>query len=412
MQTRTMRFIDAWVGKPLCWMLTVWNRINTALRTAQTNTAPPNKVLFVKLEEQGALVVAVPAIRRAAAMLGSENLYFVTFDENRRILDLMGLVPPENIFQIRSQSSRHLLWDTLRVVWRVRRLRIDATIDMEFFARGSAILTYLCGSRRRVGLHGFETGGPYRGDLMTHRVFYNPYLHTADAYEVLVRALEQEPFDIPMLKAPVCSSREELPAFVPSDAATRRVNELLQAHGNVVPAGPLVVFHTNCSDVLRVRKWPEQNYVALAQLLLRDYPDATVVLSGLPNEAETSESLKKQMGDRAISLAGKLSLLELLTLLDRADVLVTNDSGPAHFAGLTRAHLVVLYGPETPALFGPLGKRTHVLYQSFACSPCLTAFNYRLSPCSDNKCMKSIPVDQVYEAVAACLEERKSPSPC
>lgn len=412
MQTRTMRFIDAWVGKPLCWMLTLQNRISMGLRGALTHAAPPQKILFVKLEEQGALVVAVPAIRRAAAMVGSENLYFVTFDENRRILDLMGLVPPENIFQIRSHAYAHLIWDTLRVVWRVRRLGIDATVDMEFFARGSAILTYLCGSRRRVGLHGFDTGGPYRGDLMTHRVFYNPYLHTAIAYEVLVRALEQEPFDIPMLKAPVTSWREELPAFIPSDAANSRVKELLQTHTGTTSTGPRFVFHTNCNDVLRVRKWPEQNYVALAEVLLHDYPNATFILTGLANETAASDALAKQIGDRAISLAGKLSLLELLTLVDHADVLVTNDSGPAHFAGLTRAHLVVLYGPETPALFGPLGKRTRVLYQSFACSPCLTAFNYRLSPCNDNKCMKSIPIEQVREAVTACLEERKSPSTC
>lgn len=412
MQTRTMRFIDAWVGKPLCWLLTLQNRISKGLRGVLTHAAPPQKILFVKLEEQGALVVAVPAIRRAAAMVGSENLYFVTFDENRRILDLMGLVPPENIFQIRSHAYAHLIWDTLRVVWRVRRLGIDATVDMEFFARGSAILTYLCGSRLRVGLHGFDTGGPYRGDLMTHRVFYNPYLHTANAYEVLVRALEQEPFDIPMLKAPVNSWREELPAFIASDAATSRVKELLQIHTRATPTGPRFVFHTNCNDVLRVRKWPEQNYVALAEALLHDYPGASFILTGLANEAAASEALAKQIGDRAISLAGKLSLLELLTLVDLADVLVTNDSGPAHFAGLTRAHLVVLYGPETPALFGPLGKRTRVLYQSFACSPCLTAFNYRLSPCNDNKCMKSISIEQVREAVTACLEERKSPSTC
>jgi ADP-heptose:LPS heptosyltransferase len=104
-----------------------------------------------------------------------------------------------------------------------------------------------------------------------------------------------------------------------------------------------------------------------------------------------------------INLAGKTTLRELLILYTLADVLVTNDSGPAHFASLTDIHSIVLYGPETPKLFGALGRNSHALYAKLACSPCVNAFNHRFSPCTNNLCLQSISPDEVYAKLKACL---------
>jgi ADP-heptose:LPS heptosyltransferase len=108
---------------------------------------------------------------------------------------------------------------------------------------------------------------------------------------------------------------------------------------------------------------------------------------------------------RVICLAGKTSLRELLVLYTLADILVTNDSGPGHFASMTNVFSIVLYGPETPGLFGPIGGRGRVVYAKLACSPCVNVFNHRFSPCRNNLCMQSITVDDVYEAVRAYLAD-------
>ena len=78
-----------------------------------------------------------------------------------------------------------------------------------------------------------------------------------------------------------------------------------------------------------------------------------------------------------------------MVLYTMADILVTNDSGPGHFASMTDIDTVVLFGPETPALYGPLGD-SHVLWNGLACSPCVDPFIHRISPCNDNVCMSSI----------------------
>jgi ADP-heptose:LPS heptosyltransferase len=67
---------------------------------------------------------------------------------------------------------------------------------------------------------------------------------------------------------------------------------------------------------------------------------------------------------------------------------------------------VVLFGPETPALFAPLGNRVHVIWAGLACSPCVSAFNHRLSPCRNNVCMQAITTDQVYDKVQEALAAR------
>jgi ADP-heptose:LPS heptosyltransferase len=98
---------------------------------------------------------------------------------------------------------------------------------------------------------------------------------------------------------------------------------------------------------------------------------------------------------------------QLLVLCTLADVLVTNDSGPAHFAALTDIDIVTLFGPETPRLWGVLGPRSHVISLGLPCTPCVSAYNNRLSSCRNNLCMQGITVDRVHETVRRVIENRR-----
>jgi ADP-heptose:LPS heptosyltransferase len=106
-----------------------------------------------------------------------------------------------------------------------------------------------------------------------------------------------------------------------------------------------------------------------------------------------------------ISVAGATTLRDVLVLYTLADVLVTNDSGPGHFASMTDIHNVVLFGPETPQLFGPLGPNRHVIWAELACSPCVSPYNHRFSACSNNRCMQAISVDHVFAEVSSALSK-------
>jgi ADP-heptose:LPS heptosyltransferase len=89
-------------------------------------------------------------------------------------------------------------------------------------------------------------------------------------------------------------------------------------------------------------------------------------------------------------------------------VLVTNDSGPAHFATLTPIDVVTLFGPETPRLFAARTPRNAALWAGLTCSPCVSAYNNRQSPCRNNLCMQAISVEQVFAAVCRAYEARRA----
>jgi ADP-heptose:LPS heptosyltransferase len=85
--------------------------------------------------------------------------------------------------------------------------------------------------------------------------------------------------------------------------------------------------------------------------------------------------------------------------------MVTNDSGPAHFASLLRLPTVVLFGPETPRLYSPLGDKHKDMYSHFACSPCVSVYNGKKSPCRENRCLMAITPEAVLEEVLLSLSD-------
>jgi ADP-heptose:LPS heptosyltransferase len=397
LDTRKLQIIDRLVGVPLCASLTLVRRL-TGGRFLPERVEVPRKVLFVKLAEQGSTVLAYPAISRAIQLVGRENVFFLVFEENRFILDAMGLIPPENVITIRHKQPFELAWQALRALWRVRRERLDAAVDLEFFSRGSAVLTFLSGARQRVGFHTFFGDGPYRGDLMTHRLSYNPYLHTSQIFLLMVAALEQPLPRSGKLSVPVPQIEKWVPDFQPAAGEQDQVRSLLQRETGNGGQPQIVLLNPNASDLLPLRKWPADRYVSLARRLLDAFPEIYVGLTGAPDEAGPIEAMIQEIGSpRCFSLAGKTTLRQLLVLYTLSELLITNDSGPAHFAAMTQVHTLTLFGPETPALFGARTPRAITIWQGLACSPCVNAYNNRQSSCTNNVCMQKITVDRVFE---------------
>lgn len=412
MNPHSIRAVDVWIGKPICFALTALRRIGSIFRPAPAGPLPVRKILLIKMIEQGATVLAYRAIARAVEMVGRENVYFLVFQENRFILDLLELIPPENVLVIRTNKPATLFLDLFGSIFRARRLGIDATIDMEFFSRASAILAYLTGAKVRVGLHRFTSEGPYRGNLLTHRHQYNPFVHVAPSYYLLVDSARSDPTQTPMSKVVVPMIDWAPPRFVPAPTETASVQATLDRLAGKAVSRPIVLLNSNASDLLPLRRWPGENFVELGQRIVRDHPNVTLVITGGPDEAVAAKLLATRISPSAISTAGETTLRELIVLYTMADVLVTNDSGPGHFATLTSIASIVLFGPETPALFGPLGAGSEVVRQNLACSPCVNAFNHRFSPCNDPVCMKAITVDMVYERVhQRLLGARRVPLP-
>ena len=405
----TLQHTDRWIGVPLCAVLTAFRRIFES--KGPSGPRQVRRILFVKFAEQGSTVLAYPAIRRATEMVGRENVYFVVFEDNRFILDVMEIIPEENVITISTHSPFGLALGALRAVLRARKIGIDAVVDMEFLTRFSAILTFMTGAKSRVGFHTFFGDGPYRGDLMTHRLLYNPHLHTGQMFEAMVAALTRDPAVLPTFDF-TPPAYEPLPRFRPSLSEVAEIDAFLQRENPRIGSAPLILLNPNASDLLPLRRWPPLRYVELARRLLARYPNVFIGFTGAPAEAAPNNQLAYEVGsDRVIPLAGKTTLRQVLVLYTRSEILVTNDSGPAHFASMTPIRVVTLFGPETPALFAARSLNTTALWAGIACSPCVNAYNNRQSVCRNNLCMQAITVDDVFEEVARIYDSLRKSTP-
>jgi ADP-heptose:LPS heptosyltransferase len=409
MKVSTMRRIDAWAGVPLCLLGDLLRSVFGRRRAGPGEAAPVRSVLVIKLSELGALVTLEAALDGLAARVGRERVYFLSFAQSRPLLDVLDYAPRQNVFLLRTDCLRHLLWDGARAILRIRRLRVDCCLDLDFFSRATALIGWLSGCRRRVGCHAYFGEGPYRGSFLTHRVKFNPHIHVSQMFAVLARALDQPPGDLPRLDfvpGPLAAPRRR---FQAGAAELDAVARLLRETG-LGAEGALILFHSGLGD-LPLRKWADERYAELARLILAGDPQAFVLVTGAAHEAPAAARLADAVASpRCRCVAGRTTLRELLALFGRADLLVTNDSGPAHFAALTDVATVVLFGPETPLLWRPLGAGVRIVSRGLACSPCFTAHNGRQSACRRNICMDISPAE-VYAAVAESLARRARRAP-
>jgi ADP-heptose:LPS heptosyltransferase len=394
-----MRLIDYWAGRPICFILTVIRKCR-GLLFGQKSKSKIERILFIKLAEQGATVLADSAIRRAIEMVGKDNVYFLVFKQNRFILDVMDIIPHENVITINDSDFISMVFGTIKSILRIRKLCINAAVDFEFFARSSAILTFLSGASIRVGLHSFADEAPYRGDLMTHRLSYNPHLHTSQMFEVMVETISLPAGDMPRLNIDLPKLRPVESRFIPNQDEMREFKAMLEKQAGTSNYSPLILLNANASDMLPLRRWPTERYEELAKRLIEKSPALHIAFTGAPEESEKAFKIVKAVdSQRCFSMTGKTTLKQLMMLYCLADVLVTNDSGPAHFAVLTNIKVITLFGPETPKLFGANAPNSHIIWKDIPCSPCVSAYNNRNSICNNNVCMQRISVNEVYDLV-------------
>ncbi len=404
MNVDTMRAIDHHLGIPLTFLLTCIQKVYRQCRPHRARQ--PQRILCIELSEMGSTILVDPALQKAQKELKAE-LFFLIFQKNRASLDLIGTISPENTFTLRETNLFVLVLDTLRFLLWSRQQKIDTVVDLELFSRFTAILSGLCGADNRVGFYSFHNEGLYRGELLTHKVAYNPHMHIAKNFIALFNSLLAKTQETPYSKTVIPDSEITLPVIRYSAAAQDDMHALIKKHAPDYDRTRqrLVLINPNASELLPQRRWMPERYIALIKKILAAAPDVIVLITGAPSEQEEAEEKSRQVGSRrCINFAGTVRLEQLPILYTIATLMVTNDSGPGHFAAITPLPTFVLFGPETPALYGSLGNSTPV-FAGLACSPCVSAANHRKTPCTDNRCLQAITVDQVFTLLRPLLEQ-------
>jgi len=402
-----IRAIDKWVGIPACFFVSLAYRIRDRLKRWQRHEPPQDttlrKVLFIELSEMGSTILAYPAMKYLLRQNPGTEIYFLIFEQNRFSAEILDVIPTEHVLTIDIRSPIRFLASTLKAVVAMRRAQLDMVFDLELFSRFSALLSGLTGARMRVGYGKYHEEGLYRGSFMTHRVFYNSHQHMARNFLSLVKSIEREG-EYPLLKEKILEQDLVSPCYRSGEADLKSIKARLdRVNPAVDDAEYLILLNPNAGDLLPVRAWPVEYYADLTKRIIERF-NAVVIVIGLKGAGREAAKILAQVGpERCVDFTNQTTFKDLLDLMNLADVLITADGGPAHFAALTSIKNVVLFGPETPVLYAPLGQNTTCLFAGLACSPCLSAYNHRKTSCTDPKCMRAITVDEVFEAISASL---------
>ena len=399
MEIELQRKIDRIVGKTICRLLSL---LPGKKDNAGITTSSP-KILVILLSEMGSLVLAHPMFTFLKNNHPGAEIFVLVFEKNRECLETLKLVPERNILTVNGDSLTAMLKDSLRFIFRMRKEKIDAVIDCELFSRISSIYAFLSGAGLRVGFHPHTQEGLYRGDFINRPVLYNPYRHISRQFVALAQSMENGN-GFPLVKRNVGEELFCIPTLNPNADQQEDLKIRLKTDFPETIGKDLVLLYPG-GGLLPIRAWPFNNYSRIAtDLIEKGY---VVGIIGMKEDAPLAEViLSKCKSKYCIDLTGYTrNIMELITLLHSASLLITNDGGPGHFASLTPIPSIIFFGPETPDLYGPLGEKAVCFYESLPCSPCLTAYNHRKSPCDGNNvCLKAIGPEEVFEKACELLK--------
>ena len=407
MNIQVQRWIDRWVGIPLCAAVSLLDVALNKLRAPRPADQAPRAIVVILLSEMGSLVLAHDMFARFRQRYPDAQLHALLFGKNREILDLMQLVRPEHVHTVDDSSLPALLSSLWRAIAELRRANVDVAIDCELFSRISSLLSYASGASVRVGFHRHTQEGLYRGSHINRRVPYNPYQHISAQFLTLARAIDSTA--VPKSKLPVLVSGKAPPHVALEPALLAGITARLAQDFPEIAGKPLVLVYPG-GGILPIRAWPLASYTAMCKGLVAD--GCAVAVIGLKDDRALAQQLVANIQaaapcSTAIDLTGYTrSIAELLSLFHVAKLLVTNDGGPGQFAALTPIWTLMLFGPETPGLYAPLTPKCHSFYSQWPCSPCLTAYNHRSSYCDgDNQCLKVIAPGAVLAKARECLAQ-------
>jgi heptosyltransferase-2 len=267
--------------------------------------------------------------------------------------------------------------------WRLARSLRSGQFDLAVLFQNAfeaAFLTALSGIPHR---YGYPTDG--RWFLLTHRVAQIPGLRQRHQVEYYLELLRPMGFPVTPQPPVLYTSSEE-----DRDAAAR-----LESFGII--SGQTIIGLNPGSTYGTAKRWLPERYAEVVERLAAEY-GAHILIFGGHGEEMLGRSIAAMLTAPHTLLSGRTTVRELMALVKRCRLFLTNDAGPMHIANALGVPVVAVFGPTDPQTTAPFGSGHELVRQSVECSPCL------LRECPiDHRCMRGVQSDQVYAAAVRQL---------
>jgi ADP-heptose:LPS heptosyltransferase len=378
---------DRLVAVPTVFLFNAIARMlgNLLRRDHSISAGNVKSIVIAKLIGMGSILQATPLLKALKQQYPHATLTFVSLRSNRELLTRLTCV--DEIIVLDDRNVFAMALTTVQTVAALVRRRADLYFDLEVYSAFASLLALCAVTRNRIGFYRHSVA--FKKGIYTHLVYFNTRMPVRQLYLQLGRV------------AGVPPGQTELTGPIRVDEDARQSVRRVFSECAVWQAEkPYVVVNPNASDLLLERRWPINHAIeAVARLVMLGHQ---VALMGAKNEMSYVQSLldglDANVRSRVANTAGRLTLGELLALLEGAACVLTNDTGPMHMAIALQRPTVCLFGPANPEHYSQNLPNVEIFYARVFCSPCL--YEADEPPCDgDNICMQRIAPQAVVEAV-------------
>lgn len=363
--------------------------------------APPDRVLLLRLERIGDLLMSLGAIRAVRRLAPHAEITLVVGSWNE---SLARLVP--GVDRIETLDAPWLTRDTRApavsalgrraVAWRGRRFHLSLNFEGDL---RSHLLPWIAGTARRVGF-AMAGGSPLLTDVVEH----DSSRHTAlNGLALVERAFDLPAGSLPGPADPAATGDWRLTLPVEARAAAGA------SLGDIPQGQPLIAVHPGGGRA--VKQWHPARFAQAAGELAHEL-GAAVLLTGSDDDRPVIDAVAAALVARSVPLVrpvGSADLVVLAALLERCRLLVTGDTGPMHLAAAVGTPVVAVFGPSMPWRYAPLPVAHRIVRVDLPCSPC-NRIRRPPARCQGHvpDCLEGVSAAAVLHAARALLADERT----
>ncbi len=341
-------------------------------------------ILITKPSSLGDIVLALPALRALRMSFPEAKISWLIRPEFAELIEnhphLNEIITFDRKLLGKAWFHRGAFGALMSLIRKLRRNKFDVIFDFQGLFR-TASLAWLSGCKTRFGM---ANAREFATIFYTHKVPQSiECIHMVDYYLKIIRAAGASDFGVEFV-------------FPQNPGADESVGRLLESHG-VQDNYAVLISGSAHQD----KCWPPERFAQLADKISSQY-NLSIVATGSASEAGIVEKIKEKANVTIASLAGQTSLSQLVALLKRATLVVSNDTGPGHVAAALGVPLVMMFGRANPIRLEPY-KRKHCV-SAIEPDGRGTAIN-NFDPKYD---IKLITVEQVYQKIDEQLKTQQN----
>lgn len=386
-------FIDRTFGMLAAILMKVLTRlVGMVLHRDHSLPENPKVIAVAKFVGLGSTVYTGILCRALKERFPNTKLVYITSCGSLELVKRINYI--NEILWVNDKNIMSMVKSTAFLILRLWRLRPALYFDMEVYSTWAAVIATLSLALNRYGF--YRKNSEFKKGMHTHMVFFNTRQHISQIYSQLALCVGSK-------------ANRDLSGILNISGEDRGFcSQILKETG--AENHPTILVNTNASELLRERRWPAEKWIEYLEQTVNKFPEFRFLLVGAPNESEYVSALYNNLSSKArqkvLNVAGRFTLGAFLALIEKASLMVTNDSGPFHLAVTLGTPTVSVWGPGDPEHYGAINGLHKIIYKPVYCSPCL--YHADRPPCEGNNvCVKNIPVSSVFEATKETIEAIK-----